>query len=70
MEYFLVTDGKLWAIKRTSSILKIVTVFHINEYDTITWLKIHSNDINFRLYFKECWMDKEKAEMWYKRFTS
>lgn len=63
MKYELITDGDKWAIK------KIKGSWHEEEYfaiigDTIFWWNKHSK------YFKDCWMEKEKAEMWFRRFTA
>lgn len=51
----LVTDGKLWAIRR--GWLK-------KQWFVLNWQYWASNPID------NCWTDKETAEMWYRRLTA
>ena len=63
MKYELVTDGKFWAVKRTESYL---TLFPKISYLDLTSLEFWWSKGD--RYFKDCWRDKETAEMWLNRF--
>ena len=62
--YKMITDGELWAIKRTRlMVLTDYAYFHIenDESDIHHW--------NHRP-FAACWVPKERAELHYRRLTA